>query len=188
MAMTETGNQNGNWKKFLKNHLGVFILFAVAAVLAAAGAVYVFLWFVGNAQSTGLVPSTLGLWTMGNLVTFLLYAIFWELLLIGIPVAAGALLGWVWWKRLPEEVRKGHGRGRRSRSADGGGAVSLLFFIAFAIKVYIDGNWNVAMATWTIDYVVYSALWILIWALIIFGIPAAIIGIVWLARRSTKQT
>ena len=179
--MAETGSENGSegWRKFLRKHLNMVALFILAIILASVGAIYVFLWFVGNAQSTGMVPTILRLWTMGHLVTFILYAIFWELLLIGIPVALAAVGGWLWWRSLPsDEKREYRFFGRRSRETGGGGGVSLLFFIAFCIKVFIDGRWNVAIATWTFDYVVYSMLWILIWTVIIFGIPVAI-GVLW---------
>lgn len=187
--MAETGSENGSevWKKFLRKHWNMLALFVVAVILALVGAIYVFLWFVGDAQSTGMVPATLGLWTMGNLVTFILYAIFWELLLIGVPVALAAVAGWLWWRRLPSEEKKAyHFFGKRSRTTSGGGGISLLFFVAFCIKVFTDGNWNVAFATWTFDYVVYSMLWILIWILVIFGIPIAI-GVIWWIRHEMKK-
>ena len=188
--MTEAGSENGSegWKKFLRKHLRMVALFVVAVILASVGAIYVFLWFVGDAQSTGMVPATLGLWTMGSLVTFILHAIFWELLLIGVPVILAAVAGWLWWRRLPSDEKKEyHFFGKRSRATSGGGgAVSLLFFVAFCIKVFIDGNWNVAFATWTFDYVVYSMLWILIWILVIFGIPIAI-GVIWWIRHEMKK-
>ncbi len=172
----------------MRNHWRMVAVFVVAGILALAGAVYVFLWFVGNAQSTGLVPRTLGLWTMANLVNFILDAIFWELLLIGIPVVVGAVASWVWWTRLPDEERRGYRLfGKRSRATSGGGGVSPLFFIAFCIKVYLDGNWNIAISTWTLDYVVGSMILILEWALIIFGIPIAI-GVIWWMRHEMKKT
>ena len=149
------------------------------------GAIYVFLWFVGNAQSSGMVPATLGLWTMANLVTFILYAIFWELLLVGVPAAIAAVIGWQWWRRLPDGERSGCHLGGRSRSA-GGGGISLLLFIAFCIKVFIDGKWNAPIATFTLDYIVGSVITILVWGLIIFGIPAAI-GLVWWISREMKK-
>jgi hypothetical protein len=186
--MEET--ESGYWKKFLRKHAIMVALFIIAVVLAAVGAVLVFLWFVGNAQSTRLVPAILGLWSMRHLVTFILYVIFWELILIGIPVAIAGALGWLWWRRLPsDEKREYHfmGKGPR-RASGGGGAVSLLLFIAFCIKVYIDGNWNVAIGSWTLDYVVYSILWILIWIIIIFGIPAAIAAIWWINHEMKKKT
>jgi fatty acid desaturase len=182
----EAGAEGSDWRRFTRRHLGVIAVLAVACVLAFAGAVYVFWWFAGNAQSTGLVPGTLGLWTMGNLVNFILYTIFWELLLVGIPVAVGAVIGWLWWKRLPEEERKGHHFGGRSRSAGGGSGVSFLFFIAFCVKVFIDGKWNAPIATFTLDYVVGSIITILEWGLVIFGIPGAI-ALAWWIRRETKK-
>ena len=187
MAEVAEEQNNSDWKKFLKNHWIIVAIFATAGILAFIGAIHVYVWFVGDAQSTGMVPTTLGLMTMGNLVTFILHLIFWELLFIGIPAIIGAVVGWQWWKRLPDEEKKEyHFFDRRSRTARGGGGVSALFFIAFAIKVFIDGNWNVAIATWTLDYVVYSMLSILVWGLVIFGIPAAI-GIIWWLRHEMKK-
>ncbi len=188
--MAETGSEKGSeiWKKFLTKHWNMVVLFVVGAILAAIGAILVYLWFVGDAQSTGLVPTTLGLWTMGHLVTFLLHVIFWEVLLIGVPVIVAAVAGWLWWKKLPDEEKKEyHFFGTRSRATSGGGgSISLLVFIAFCIKVFTDGNWNVAFAAWTFDYLVYALLWALIWISIIFGIPIAL-GIIWWVRREMKK-
>jgi hypothetical protein len=186
----ETVSENGSkgWKKFFRKHWNMVALFVVAVILLSVWAVYFFLWFVGDAQSSGLVPSTLGLWTMGNLVSFILHVIFWELILVGIPVAIAAGAGWSWWRKLPsEEKQEYHFFGKRSRTTSGGGGVSLLFFIAFCIKVFIDGNWDIPFATWEFDYVVYSMLWILIWGLIIFGIPMAIAAIWWINREIRKE-
>jgi hypothetical protein len=81
--MSETESENGNkgWKAFLRKHWKIAALFVVGAVLALVASVLVFLWFVGDAQSTDMVPMTLGLWTMSNLVTFVLHLVFWELVL-----------------------------------------------------------------------------------------------------------
>ena len=118
---------------------------------------------------------------MNNLVLFILHAVFWELVLIGIPVAIGAIIGWQLWKRIPEEERKDLStKGSRSRTAEG--AVSPLLFIAFAIKVYIDGQWNAPIAGFSLDYVVGSIVTILIWIAVIFAIPATI-GFVWWVTR-----
>ena len=173
------------WGKFLRKHWLAFAAFIAAAILAFIGAVYVFVWFTGNAQSTGLVPATLGMWTMGNIVAFILHAIFWELVLIGIPVAIGAVVAWQWWRRLPE-TEKSNLSGKRSRSSRAGGAISPLLFIAFAIKVYVDGNWNVAISTYTLDYVVGSMVTILLWIVAIFAIPA-IVGLIWWIRHEMNK-
>ena len=179
--MTEqTQIQTGSgWNRFLKRHWKIFAAFIVAAILAFVGAVYVFIWFTRDAQATGLVPSSLGVWTMANLVLFILHAIFWELVLIGIPVAVGAIIGWLWWRNLADaEKREYNLSPKSSRSRGAGGAVSPLLFIAFAIKVYVDGNWNKAISSYTLNYVVGSMITILIWIAAILAIPATI-GLVW---------
>jgi magnesium-transporting ATPase (P-type) len=123
---------------------------------------------------------------MNNVVMFILHLIFWELVIIGIPIAIGAIIVWQWWKRLPAEEKKEHMFGRRSRSRNAEGAISPLLFIAFAIKVYVDGNWNSAISTWTMDYVVGSMITILIWIAAIFAIPA-IIGVIWWIRHEKDK-
>lgn len=172
----------------MKKHAGVMTAFVVAIIAAVIGAVYVFWWFTGDAQTTGLVPSSLGLWSMANVVFFILHAIFWELIFIGIPAVIAAVIGWQWWKRIPEEEKKQyHLFGKRSKSRGAGGAISPLLFIAFAIKVYVDGNWSAAISTYTLNYVVGSMITILAWIAVIFGIPIAIGVIWWLRREMNKQ-
>jgi len=157
--MAETGSENGSeiWKKFLRKHWNMVVLFVVGAILVSIGAILVYLWYVGYAQLTSLIPATLGLWTMGYLVTFLLHVILLPFLLIGVPIIlAAVVILWLWWKKLPDEEKKD------------------------------DGNWNVAFATWTFDYLVYSYLSVLIWGLIIFGIPM-VLGVIWWIRHEMKK-
>jgi hypothetical protein len=192
--MVEPGSENDEkvWKKFLRKHWTIVIVLIVGAIMVVAGALYVFLWFVKDAQTTGLVPVTLGLWAMNHLLWFLIYLILWEILLVGIPVIiAVALVYFLWWKRLPseekEDYRGHHLFGKRSRRSDGGNAFSFLIFIGFVIKIYVDGNWNKPFETWTFNYLTSSLVWVLIWLLIIFGIPMAIGGSLWLRHEMKKK-
>ena len=82
----------------MRRHWRVAAFLVFGAALVFAGSVYVFLWFVGNAESSGQVPITLGLWTTSHLVTFILYAVFWEPLPVGIPIVIAVVMGWQWWK------------------------------------------------------------------------------------------
>jgi hypothetical protein len=186
MVENELDDSPGIWKKFLRKHWRMAVLFVVGAVLAAIGAVLVYLWFVGQAQSSGLVPTTLNLWTMGHLIAFILNLIFWELVLIGIPVVLAVIGAYLVWNRLPAHEREEYRRGglfrSRSRRRDYGNGFSFLVNIAFIIKIYADGNWNSPFATWTFDYLVYSFIVALISIAIIFGIPALIAGAWWLRR------
>lgn len=172
-----------NWRGFIKRHWAAFAAITAAAIVAAAAAVYLFVWFTGNAQTTGLVPAALNLWSMSSVVTYLIYAAIWELAVVGIPVALAAIAAWQWWKRIPETEKAGlHTKGSKGRRA--GGAIIPLLFIAFAIKVYVDGNWTQPIASWTLDYVVGSMVTILLWTVAIFAVPA-IIGVAWWLSRKT---
>ncbi len=187
MTSDVVGTEAYGWQMFMRKHWRAVAVCAAVAILLVAWAVWVFLWFVGLAQSSHLVPSRLAFWTMANLLNFILNAIFWELVLVGIPVVVAAIAGWMWWKRLPYDERVGYHFSRgRGRSAGGGGGVGLLFFIAFLIKVYLDGNWDVAIGAYSVDYVVGSFVTILEWFAVIFGIPAAI-ALIWWLRRETRK-
>ncbi len=179
-------DRGAEWKTFMRKHWSMVAALAVACILVVVGAVYVIWWFARDAQSTGLVPTTLGLWTMANLVNFILNAIFWELVLIGIPLVVVAVAVWQWWKRLPGEERGRYGFGNGSRTTSGGGGASFLLFIAFCVKVYLDGNWNVAISTWTVNYVVDSMILIMEWAAVILAVPAAI-GLAWWMRHNMRK-
>ncbi len=111
------------WRLLIRGHWKMFALFIALAVMALIGAVLVYLWFVGQAQVTGLVPTTLGLWTMGHVVSFLLNLLFWEIILVGIPVIIIFVLGWLWWRRLPLEERGAYLFGPRSRTSSGGNGI-----------------------------------------------------------------
>jgi len=186
MTILTGENNNSDWMRFIKKHSVIFAVFIIAIILAIVGAVYVFWWFSGNAQSAGLVPSSLGLWSMATLVSYILHLIFWELILIGIPAVIGAVIGWQWWKRLPE-TEKYRLSGKRSRSRGASGVVSPLLFVAFAIKIYVDGNWNMAISSYTLNYVVGSIILILAWIAVIVGIPLAI-GLIWWIHHVVKRT
>ncbi len=172
-----------NWRGFIKRHWSAFAVITAAGIVAATAAVYLFVWFTGNAQTTGLVPSGLNLWSMSNVVIYIIYTAIWEFAVVGIPVALAAIAVWQWWKRIPETEKAGLNTGKRHKGRDAGGAISPLLFIAFAIKVYVDGNWTQPIASWTLDYVVGSMVTILLWAVAIFAIPAIIGVIWWLSRR-----
>jgi hypothetical protein len=192
MAEIESENDEKIWKKFLRKHWKMTSFFVIAASIAFIGVILVFLWFVGEAQLTNLIPTTLDLWTMGHFITFLLYLIFWEILLIGIPVliVIGAIF-YLWWKKLPDEEKNEykdkHLFGKRSRRTEGGEGISFLIFIAFVIKIYLDGNWDTPFATWTFDYLIYSCITAFIWIIIIFGIPILIGVTLWLRYEIKKK-
>ncbi|MDD1770459.1 MAG: hypothetical protein LUO79_05170 [Methanomassiliicoccales archaeon] len=185
--MTEEEKDNsGIWRKFLKRHWGMAVLFILGAVLAAIGAVLVFLWFAGQAQATGIVPTTLATLTMGELVLFILNLVFWELVLIGIPIVVALIAFYAGYRRLPaeerEEYRRGGLWGNKSRRRDFSGAFTFFVNIVFVIKIYTDGNWNLPFSNWTVDYVVNSYVLAIVVVAIIVAVPILIGGTWWLRR------
>lgn len=172
-----------NWRGFIKRHWAASTAIGVAAASAAAAAIYLFVWFTANAQTTGLVPVALSLWSMSSVVTYIIYTAIWELAVVGIPVALAAIAAWQWWKRIPESEKAGLHTAKASKSRRAGGAISPLLFIAFAIKVYVDGNWTQPIASWNLDYVVGSMVTILLWTVAIFAVPAVIVAVWWLTRK-----
>ncbi|MGD1060197.1 MAG: hypothetical protein ABR879_01920 [Methanomassiliicoccales archaeon] len=176
----------GVWKMFLSRHWRMTAAWVLGAAVAVFGAVLVYLWFVGQAQTNGIVPSSLALWTIGSLVAFILNLIFWELVLIGIPVVIAAIVAYSYYKRLPYDEREEYRRASlfksRSRRTDWGSGFSFLLNIVFIIKIYADGNWNTPFSTWTFDYLVYSFIVALIAIVVIIGVPMLIGGVWWLHR------
>lgn len=172
------------WKAFMRRHWKL-VLAAVGGIAAAAvAALAVFLWVVANTQANGLVPSRLGDWSVGSVVTFLLNLILWELLLVAswvIVVAAAAFF--LWYKRLPEEERRGmEGAPRRGRAAGGSGGVSFFVFLVWLVIVWSDGRWNLAVRNWTFNELVDSWIAAGLVVLLIAGVPA-LIYLVWVLRK-----
>ena len=112
------------WRKFVKKHWSMLVFWIVAAVFAVVGVVLVYLWFVEEVQTTEMVPMVFGQWSMSHMITFVLHLIMWEVLIIGIPVAVVAGIGYFWWKRIPLGDGTGHGiRGRFEGSRSSNRAV-----------------------------------------------------------------
>ena len=174
------------WREFLRRHWKAVVLLVAGAIVAAVGAVLVFLWFAGQAQVTGLVPVVLSFWTMGELISFLVGLALWELLLIGIPVAIACIIVYAAYRRLPPEEREEYRRAGLfrigSRGRNYGSGFTFVINLLFVLKVYLDGNWNLPFSNWTFDYLVDSYVWILLVLAALFAIPALIVGSWWLRR------
>lgn len=183
----ETGEKPSGktWKEFVRGHWKVTLLMVGGVAAAAVAALFVFLWVVADAQAKGLVPSGLGAWTAGYVLTFILNVILWELILVAtwvIPVGAAAYF--LWYKRLPaEERRELEGGPRRTKSAGANGGISFFITLVWFVIVWIDGRWNLAFQNWTFNDLVYSWIAAGLVVLVIAGIPA-IIYLIWSLRKS----
>jgi len=71
--MDECEADDKSWKIFVKKHWNMLAFWIIAGAVAVVGAVLVYLWFVGEAQATEMVPAVLGQWSMSHMITFLLH-------------------------------------------------------------------------------------------------------------------
>lgn len=183
---TDIGGAPGGkaWKRFVRGHWKATLLAIGGIAAAGVAALLVFLWVVANAQATGLVPSGLGEWTVGHVLTFILNAILWELALVAswvIPIAVAAYF--LWYRKLPdEEQREYEGGPRRRRSAGENGGISFFIGVVWFVIVWIDGRWNLAFQDWTFTDWVYSWIAATLVVLVIVGIPA-MVYLIWSLTR-----
>jgi hypothetical protein len=184
VTVETSGPGSKAWMKFARRHRRMALLMVGGIVGAAVAALLVLLWVVADAQATGLVPSRLGEWTVGYVLTFILNAILWELILVVswvIPIAVAAYF--LWYRKLPgEERREYEGEPRRSRSAGEDGGISFFIGLVWFVIVWIDGKWNLAFRDWTVNDWVYSWITAVLVVLLIVGIPA-MIYVIWSLRK-----
>ncbi len=182
--MTETMKGLSDvWKNLFRKHWKMILVIIGVGIGAAIGGILVFLWVVENGQATGLFPMLLGEWTVGYCITFILHVILWELLFIVIPVAVVAIVIYMqWYRKLPEEEKLPH---RGVTPGRGSGGFSFLVTIVWLIIVWLDGRWNIAFQSWTLNDWVYSWLAAFLWPSLIIGIPVAI-GVTWWIRHELK--
>jgi hypothetical protein len=173
-------------KRFLKKHWKMAIVIAIIAVAALIVAVLVFLWFIETAQASGLVPSVLGEFSIGYLITFLLHMIFWELVLVGSWLLVVVLvILFRWYLKLPEEDRREKTkRGRREE----GDAFGFFITIIWLIITWVEGRWDLAFNSWTLNDWVFSWLAALFWVMLIIGIPIAIFFLYWVKTEIESES
>lgn len=176
------------WKNFLRKHWKATLLMIGVGIVAAIVGISTFLWVVADAQASGLVPTVLGEWTVGNCVTFILYVILWELIFVGswgIPVV---LVIFQWYKKLPYKERKEYERKHKKKWPLQGGSngFELFVFLTWLIIVWVGGRWNLAFQSWTFNDWVYSGLAAVLLDLLIVGVLGGIF-VIWSLTRPKKK-
>jgi len=190
MTTNEELSEEKALKKFLRKHTKMALAMIGVIVVAIILAVFVFLKVVADAQILGLVPTTLGQWSVGICFGFLITVLIWELAFVVswlIPILA-VIFGY-WYRKLPEEERKEYGlspkRGADPRRTEGGGVFSFLVAIVWLIIVWITSRWNLAFQSWTFNDWIYSWLAACLWVLLPLVI-AGTIYLIWWIQKDTK--
>ena len=172
------------WRGFVRRHRNAVLAGIGGIAATGAAALAVFLWVVGSTQANGLVPSGLGDWTAGSLVTFILNLILWELLLVAswvVPIAAASFFLW-YWKLPAEERRELEGRPRRGRRTGGSGGISFFVWLVWLVFVWSVGRWILPFKIWTFNQLVDSWIAAGLVVLLIVGVPG-LLYLVWVLRK-----
>ena len=167
-------------RKFLQKYWRTAVVFAALAIAAVVEAALVLLWVVADMQALGLIPATLGLWSVGYIITFILYLLFWEIVLVGLWVLVAAAVVYLkWYSNLPEEDKfPKRERGRREQ----GDAFGFFVGITWLIIIWVTGRWDVTFTAWTVNDWVFTWLWAVFWDLLIIGIPMLLYFIYWIRK------
>jgi hypothetical protein len=177
-------------KIMLKRHWKVGILFIIGIIAAIVGAILTLFFVMFNSDIGGYGNWTIGDFSFGHIILFLLWLVLWELLFVGIPAAVffGLTYG-IWWYRLPQEEKElmkqkdKEEKGLEKHSNAAGGVFGFIVFIVFLILISIDGNLFRRFNSIAYSYWIIKLFWALLIILLVAGIPALIGGIIYLRKK-----
>ncbi|MFX1253819.1 MAG: hypothetical protein ACFFCZ_19570 [Promethearchaeota archaeon] len=179
-AESDYGNKNDEnneipWK-ILRKYWKFIAFFIIGGFIAFIGAILVFLWYVRSSAIGGQGTWTIDQFSIGSIVTWVIFFIIFEIVIIGIPTAVilgGA--GLWWWVKLSQEEKDQFGSGKPTRRGAGSGGYPVLSTIIFLIMIFLQGNWNTALGDLSYSYLVFTYLG----AFIITGIPFVLGALIW---------
>ena len=192
------------WKKLVVRYWYFALIFFLIILGAIAGYLLVLNWYVDvrslnldvNLGETGLIEA----FTPRTALLFCIYFILWEFLLVVLPgfVLAGAWFALMWFVILKDDEkeecrirsekddeRKKKRRKAGRNSGKSGGGFEVLVFIGVLIKLAVDGNWKTPLgaSAMSIGYLADSWIIVTLWVLLIIGVPALIVAIIWFWKK-----
>lgn len=197
MSIDEGSNETSNevfWKNLVVRYWPLVLIFGLLIIGAIIGFILTLDWFVTTSAIGGYGTWTFNDFSLGEGVAWFVFLLLWELLLVVLPTLAvgGIVVAIVWFVVLPpdvkEEIKTQFRRPSPGKTSGGGGAFSFLLFIGVCIKIVVDGNWLTKFENLSFSYFIQSWIIVLIWALIIIGIPCVIIGIIWFVWKYGRTT
>ena len=181
------------WKKIIKKYWYFVLVYTIAIIGLIIGIFLVLKGYIESPDIAGGGSWTFNDFSLGTAILWVLFLCLREFLLVFLPFISfcGILTVIIWYKVLTDEEKRAlknmekkekHGK----KIKKGGSGMSVLFFIAFAIAVYLDGNFWVPAGNLSYSYYIFAWLVGFFWTLIVLGIPILIGGMLYL-RKKWKQ-
>lgn len=175
-------------KKLSRIYWKVGLIIIIGLVCAGIAALVVFFWqLILTLNLT--VPNLLGDWSLRMVIEYALRILFWESLIVVLPtLGIGSIFLLIWWQRLPEEDQKDFlsldpeiwkrwiQRGIAGVLAAG---VVVCIGLIFIGNVVITRHFDIAIGSWTIEYVLTISILTGMLSSVLFGLPALVIFLIY---------
>ena len=182
------------WKNLVVRYWYFVLVFGLIIIGAIIGFILTLDWYIDTSTIGGQGTWTFDQFSMGTAIEWAIFLFLWILLIIVLPTlaVAGIIVAIIWFAVFPPELKEEiklrfkkdeEHKKRRGKKSEGGGAFGFLMFIGVCIYVAVDGNWLTEFGSLNYGYFIDAWITVFKWVLIIFGIPAVIIGIIWFARK-----
>ena len=197
MASEENSNAISNqefWAKLAIKYWYFIAIFGLLLVGAIIGFILTLDWYIDTSAIGGNGTWTFDQFSLGTAVVWCIFAFLWIFLIVVLPTlgVAGIIVALIWYVVLPPEVKEEiktrskkeeEHKKKRGRKTGGGGGFSFIMFIGVCIYVAVQGHWLTPFGDLTYRYFIDAWITVFVWILIIFGIPLAIIAIIWFVRK-----
>ena len=197
MPSGENSNEISNevfWKNLVVRYWYFVLIFGLIITGAIIGFILTLDWYIDTSTIGGQGTWTFDQFSMGTAIEWVIFLFLWILLVVVLPTLAvgGIIVAIIWFAVFPPELKEEiklrlkkdeEHKKTRGKKSEGGGAFGFLMFIGVCIYVAVDGNWLTEFGSLNYGYFIDAWITVFKWGLIIFGIPAVIIGIIWFARK-----
>jgi hypothetical protein len=189
---TET-SENAFWGKLAFRYWYLLVIFGVILAGAIIGFILTFNWYIATSAIGGFGSWTFDQFSLGTGLLWCLFLCLWVLLFVVLPTlgVVGLFIAVIWFAvfspELRAEIKQQLKRPSPRKRESGSGGFSFLLFLGVCLKVFLDGNWWTPFGSLTYGYFAYVWITVVMWAFIIFGIPAAIIGLTYLIYKHRKS-
>ena len=180
------------WRNLAGRYWYFLVIFGLIIVGSIIGFILTFNWYVLTSPVGGFGTWTFDQFSLGTILYWCLFLCLWILLFVVLPTLGviGLLIAIIWFgvfsSELKEDIKTRMKRPRPRKRESGSGGFGFFFFIGVCIYVFIDGNWLTPFGSLSIGYFAFVWITVFMWVWILFGIPAAILGIIWFALRYGK--